>query len=174
MAEAAKSGLAKSDPGKSELPATHALVEQGVIRGDDVRAAADAYVSNASATLLPLGGGYVLNLSAAVRAHPFARDTMADPGAAESLKRAAVRTAFLVAKRSIREGELAAAVEAYLADPAAKLFVAAAGYGLNIAAAIQAHPFARATLADASASKTLKRAAVETAILLAVPTRHGP
>ena len=162
MAEAAPTGT----------PSVHELVERGEIRAEDVRAAADAYVSNASATLLLLGGAYVLNLSAAIRAHPFARETVADPAAAEPLRRAAVRTAFQVAKRSLKGADLTAAVEAYAADPNARFFVASAGYGLNLAAAIQAHPFARATLADASASKALKRAAVETAILLAVPNRH--
>lgn len=161
-----------ADVSEAEAPTTYDLVEQGLIRAADVRAAADATVSNASATLLLLGGAYMLNLSAAARAHPFARDTLADPEAAEPLRRAVLRTAFQVAKRSIGEADLDAAVEMYLADPAARLFVAG-GYTVNVAAAIQAHPFARAALADPGASKTLRRAAVETAILLAVPSAHG-
>lgn len=149
------------------------LVASGAIRPGEVRAAAEAYVAHGSTTLLMLAeGGYVFNLAAAVRAHPFARDTVADAAAPEALKRAAVRTALLVAKGSIKPRDLEAAIAAYMADPAAKLLVTAGGHGLDLARAVQDHAFARATLADPSASKTLKRAAVETAILLAAPIRH--
>lgn len=69
--------------------------------------------------------------------------------------------------KAVTDDEVNAAVEAYLAEPETAAHQIADGYLLDLAAAVQAHPFARATLSGERPTSARKRKAVRTAILLA-------
>ncbi|WP_336490490.1 hypothetical protein [Methylobacterium nigriterrae] len=74
--------------------------------------------------------------------------------------------------KALTDGDVRAAVEAYMADPTTTLFVFGEGYGLNLAEAVRSYEWARQTVASAEASGHLKRAAVRTATLLARPEKR--
>ncbi|KAB1071113.1 hypothetical protein [Methylobacterium soli] len=81
-------------------------------------------------------------------------------------------TADLLKHGLIADTEVDAAVETFMSDPKATLFVLGNVYRLNPHAAVKAYAFARNNLRNPEASPGLKRAAVRKAILLARPERR--
>jgi hypothetical protein len=73
-----------------------------LILGADLKAAVDAYMADPEVGLCPLGGSYMLDLTAAVGANRFALDTMCDPSVGPIHKREAVRAMILAAKPTRR------------------------------------------------------------------------
>ena len=69
--------------------------------------------------------------------------------------------------KAVTDEQVNAAVEAYLADPTVGVIRIADGCGVDIAKAVEAHPFTRATLAGAKPGPSRKRKAIRAAILLA-------
>lgn len=67
------------------------------------------------------------------------------------------------------EADIAAAVEAFIANPSTSAFLFGEGYRIDLAEAARAHEWASVTTANKDATDHLKRAAVRTAILLARP-----
>ena len=66
--------------------------------------------------------------------------------------------------------EIAAAVEAFLADPKAKPFEFASGHALDVAATVEAHRPAKAIMAEKGAMGAYRRTMVRTAVILATPS----
>ena len=75
-----------------ELYKAKAIIEAYVV------AAVDAFLAGPTTSLFMFGEGYRIGLAAAVRSHAWAAMTIATDGATEHLKRAAVRTAVLLAR----------------------------------------------------------------------------
>ncbi|GEL44627.1 hypothetical protein MEX01_52180 [Methylorubrum extorquens] len=69
--------------------------------------------------------------------------------------------------KAVTDDQVNAAVEAYLADPATGLVRLANGCRIDVAEAVEAHPFARATLSGENPTPSRKRKAIRAAILLA-------
>jgi hypothetical protein len=82
----------------AENPTTGELYKAKAILEADVVAAVDAFMADPTTTLFVFGDGYRLDLAAAVRSHPWAATTISTAEATEHLKRAAVRTAILLAR----------------------------------------------------------------------------
>ena len=83
----------------AEPQTTGELFKAKEILDEDIAAAVDAFMANPTgATAIPLGEGYELDAIAAVAASKFAREAMVSPDASDHLKRAAVRTAILLAR----------------------------------------------------------------------------
>ena len=80
-------------------------------------------------------------------------------------------TADLLEQGLLTDAEVDAAVETFMSDPKATLFVMGSVYKLNPQAAVKAHAFARDNLRNPEASPGLRRAAVRKAILLARPKK---
>lgn len=80
-------------------------------------------------------------------------------------------TGELYQAKALTGEDLAAAVDAFMTDPTTTLFLFSNGYQLDIAAAIRSHPFSNATISGGNATRTRKRAAIRTAILLARPEK---
>lgn len=80
-------------------------------------------------------------------------------------------TGELYKVKAILEDEVVAAVDVFMRDPTVSLFRFNDGHTLDVAAAVKAHPWAKATVASQEASEHLRRAAVRTAILLARPVK---
>jgi hypothetical protein len=74
------------------------LLARGKISNADITAAVEAYLSDPETTAYPLGDQFWLDLSAAVAAHPFTVKTLKQGKAGVSARRAAVRTALMLAK----------------------------------------------------------------------------
>jgi hypothetical protein len=74
------------------------LLARGKISNSDIAAAVEAYLSDPETTAYPLGDQFSLDLSAAVAAHPFTAKTLRHGKAGVSARRAAVRTALMLAK----------------------------------------------------------------------------
>jgi hypothetical protein len=71
----------------------------------------------------------------------------------------------------ISDDEIDAAVDAYSAGRGVSPFIFAAGYVLDVAAAVHAHLPAKAAVAHPDRSEKFKRNMVRTAILLAHPVK---
>ena len=82
----------------TESPTTGELYKAEAITDDDLDAAVEAYIADPRTTVFVMGDTYQLDLRAAVKAHPFARDNLRNPEASPGLKRAAVRKAILLAR----------------------------------------------------------------------------
>ncbi|KQU17727.1 hypothetical protein ASG63_09565 [Methylobacterium sp. Leaf94] len=80
-------------------------------------------------------------------------------------------TGDLYKAKTILEADVAAAVDAYMADPTSTAFLFGDGYRINLADAVSSHEWSKVTVANKDATEHLKRAAVRTAILLARPDR---
>lgn len=80
-------------------------------------------------------------------------------------------TLDLVATLDIVDDDVAAVVNAYMADPASGPVSFGEGYRIDPAAAVAAHPFACTLISQPWASMELRRAAVRAAIMLAQPER---
>lgn len=65
---------------------------------EDIKAAVDAFMADPTATDFLFGDGYQIDLSQAVSAHEWASVTVANKDTTEHLRRAAVRTAILLAR----------------------------------------------------------------------------
>jgi hypothetical protein len=71
----------------------------------------------------------------------------------------------------VTDQEIDAAVDAYLANQKAGPFRFAAGYEIDVAAAVHAHSPSKAAIADPDRTAKFKRIMVRTAILLAHPVK---
>ncbi|WP_336492344.1 hypothetical protein [Methylobacterium nigriterrae] len=74
------------------------LLARGKISNVDVAAAVDAYLSDPDTKAYCLGDQFSLDLSTAVAAHPFTAKTLKQAKAGVSARRAAVRTAIMLAR----------------------------------------------------------------------------
>ncbi|GJE53379.1 hypothetical protein GOFOIKOB_6458 [Methylobacterium tardum] len=71
----------------------------------------------------------------------------------------------------IVDDDVAAVVDAYMADPTSGPVSFGEGYRIDPAAAVASHPFANTLIGQPWASVELRRAAVRAAIMLAQPER---
>ncbi|WP_336492439.1 hypothetical protein [Methylobacterium nigriterrae] len=74
------------------------LLARGLISNADIAAAVTAYLSAPETTAYPLGDQFALDLCTAVAAHPFTVKTLKHGQAGVSARRAAVRTALMLAR----------------------------------------------------------------------------
>ena len=79
--------------------------------------------------------------------------------------------AILMTQGIVSESEVAQAVDAYLLEPTTTLFVTFGGHRLNLAEAVEAHPFAQQAACAPWTSEKLKRQLVRMAILQARPVK---
>ena len=70
----------------------------------------------------------------------------------------------------VTDKEIAAAVDAYLADPKAPPFNFASGHILDVEAAVLANRQAKATLLEPKAREVYQRTMVRVAVILATPS----
>lgn len=82
----------------AENPTTSELYKAKAILDANVAAAVDVFMADPMTTLFVFGDGYRLDLAAAVRSHTWAAATVSSAEATDHLKRAAVRTAILLAR----------------------------------------------------------------------------
>ena len=87
--------VAKSKP---EPASIGDLLEAGRITQTDIDAAVNAFLANPRVGLFELTLGCVVNLTAAVRADRHATATLKEPTARPGSKRAAVKSALLLAR----------------------------------------------------------------------------
>lgn len=80
-------------------------------------------------------------------------------------------TAALCDLNLIAEDEVAAAVDAYMADPLAPPFIFKEGYRLNLAKAVRRHPGADDVVKSGKVGPALVRPFVHAAVLQARPDR---
>ncbi|MBX9933005.1 MAG: hypothetical protein K2Y56_15935 [Methylobacterium sp.] len=73
--------------------------------------------------------------------------------------------------KAILETDVAAAVDAFLADPSLTTFLMGDGYSLDLHGAVSDSPFALGMMANPVAKASSKRSAIRTAILLAKPVK---
>jgi hypothetical protein len=71
----------------------------------------------------------------------------------------------------VLDADVGSAVDAYMTDAETGVFPVGEGYGLDLAAAVDAHGPAKRALADPSASDAFKRMMVRSALLLARPVK---
>ena len=74
------------------------LRKDGTITDAEVEAAVDAYLDYPETTGFRIAQGYVLDLAAAVEAHPPAAVALTDPDRTDKFRRTMVRTAILLAR----------------------------------------------------------------------------
>jgi hypothetical protein len=82
----------------AENPTTGELYKAKAILEADVVAAVEAFMADPTTTLFVFGGGYRLDLAAAVRASNFASLVVLDGHADRKHEEVAVRTAILLAR----------------------------------------------------------------------------
>jgi hypothetical protein len=80
-------------------------------------------------------------------------------------------TGELLAAKAVTDADIAAAVDAFLADRSTSPSLLGEGYQIDHAEAVRAHEWASVTTANEPATDHCERAAVRTAILLARPER---
>lgn len=68
------------------------------ITDDEINAAVDAVLVKSKTGSYPIGGGYLLDLAAAVEAHEPSAKALADPEAKQGWRRTMARTAILMAR----------------------------------------------------------------------------
>lgn len=78
------------------------------------------------------------------------------------------RDSLLLKAARISEAELSAAVDAYVANPSAARFRFRSGLEMDVTAAVEADPPAKAAVIDPDRSAKFKRIMIRTAILLAL------
>ncbi|MBX9933595.1 MAG: hypothetical protein K2Y56_19090 [Methylobacterium sp.] len=71
--------------------------------------------------------------------------------------------------QAILEADVAAAVDAFIADPTLTTFLMGDGYSLDLHGAVSDIPFALSMMANLDAKPASKRSAIRTAILLTRP-----
>ncbi|WP_437871419.1 hypothetical protein ACSD7O_24105 [Methylorubrum extorquens] len=74
------------------------LFKAKAVTEDEVNAAVDAYQADPDAAAHPIADGYSLDPAAAVAGHGWASQIVANPESSPGLKRAAIRTAILLAR----------------------------------------------------------------------------
>ncbi|SOR29797.1 protein of unknown function [Methylorubrum extorquens] len=79
-------------------PTVGELFKAKAVTDDEVNAAVDAYHADPGTTAHPIAGGYSIDLGAAVAGHGWASQVVANPESSPGLKRAATRTAILLAR----------------------------------------------------------------------------
>jgi hypothetical protein len=80
-------------------------------------------------------------------------------------------TGELFKAKAVTDADMAAAVDAFMADSSTPAFLFGEGYRIDLAEAVHAHEWASVTTANDKATDHLKRKAVRTAILLARPEK---
>jgi hypothetical protein len=81
-------------------PTVGELYKAKAVTDDQVSVAVAAYFANPDASAYPIADGYSLDLAAAVAGHSWASQVVANPESSPGLKRAATRTAILLARAS--------------------------------------------------------------------------
>lgn len=79
-------------------PTTGELFKAKALADDDIVAAVAAYMADPTTSAFLFGDGYTIDLAEAVKAHEWASVTVGNKDATDHLKRAAVRTAILLAR----------------------------------------------------------------------------
>ena len=79
-------------------PTVGELFKAKAVTDDEVNAAVEVFMKDAEAGAHPIAAGYSLDLAAAVGAHLWASKVIVHPESSPGLKRAAVRTAILLAR----------------------------------------------------------------------------
>ncbi|EHP90081.1 hypothetical protein [Methylorubrum extorquens] len=74
------------------------LFKAKTVTDNQVNAAVDAYLADPCTTTHLIADGYSLDLGAAVAGHSWASQVVANPESSPGLKRAAIRTAILLAR----------------------------------------------------------------------------
>jgi hypothetical protein len=77
---------------------TGELYKAKAILEADVQAAVDAFMADPTTTAFLFGDGYQIDLAEAVSSHEWAKVTVANKDTTDHLRRAAVRTAILLAR----------------------------------------------------------------------------
>ena len=78
-------------------PTVGELFKAKAVTDEQVNAAVETYLSDLEAGIFPIADGYVVDVDAAVVKHLWASHVLANHEASLGLKRAAVRTAILLA-----------------------------------------------------------------------------
>ncbi len=79
-------------------PTVGELFKAKAVTDEQVNAAVDAYQADPATSAHPIADGYSLDLAAAVAGHGWASQVVGNPESSPGLKRAAVRTAILLAR----------------------------------------------------------------------------
>lgn len=79
-------------------PTVGELFKAKAVTDDEVNAAVDAYHADPATSAHPIADGYSLDLAAAVAGHAWVSQVVGNPESSSGLKRAAVRTAILLAR----------------------------------------------------------------------------
>lgn len=79
-------------------PTVGELFKAKAVTDDEVNALVEAYQADPGTSALPIADGYSLDLAAAVAGHGWASQVLANPESSPGLKRAATRTAILLAR----------------------------------------------------------------------------
>ena len=79
-------------------PTVGELFKAKAVTDEQVNAAVKAYLADPGTNAHPIADGYSLDLAAAVAGHGWASQVVASPESSPGLKRAAVRTAVLLAR----------------------------------------------------------------------------
>ncbi|MCY1644786.1 hypothetical protein [Methylorubrum sp. SL192] len=79
-------------------PTVGELFKAKAVTDDEVNAAVEAYLADPETNAHPIADGYSLDLGAAVAGHGWASQVVANRESSPGLKRAAVRTAILLAR----------------------------------------------------------------------------
>lgn len=82
----------------AENPTTSELYKAKSILEADVVAAVEAFMVDPTTTAFLFGDGYQIDLADAVSSHEWAKVTVANKDTTDHLRRAAVRTAILLAR----------------------------------------------------------------------------
>ena len=79
-------------------PTTSDLFKAKTITDDEVNAAVDVFMRDATVSLFKFASGHTLDPAAAVKAHDPAARAVIDPDRSEKFRRGMVRTAILLAR----------------------------------------------------------------------------
>ena len=79
-------------------PTTGDLFKAKTVTDDEVNAAVDVFMRDATVSLFRFASGHTLDPAAAVKDHEPARKAVADPDRPEKFRRGMVRTAILLAR----------------------------------------------------------------------------
>ncbi|GJD47264.1 hypothetical protein AFCDBAGC_5157 [Methylobacterium cerastii] len=75
---------------------TSDLLKVKIVTDDEVNAAVDVFMKDATVSLFRFASGHTLDLAASVKAYEPARAAVADPDRTEKFRRGMVRTAILL------------------------------------------------------------------------------
>ncbi|MDO9428476.1 MAG: hypothetical protein Q7T93_16790 [Methylobacterium sp.] len=80
-------------------------------------------------------------------------------------------TGELFKAKAVTDADIAAAVDAFMADPSTKGFALGGAYRIDLLETVNSNQFAALIMQDPHANETHKRVAIRTAILLARPEK---